>query len=131
MLLLSAALACARPAAPPPDPAIAEIAGSYVLQAVDGQPMPFSFKSGDFTATYYSVTLTITAQGTWSDQWKTRQTVYGTPTDLDPSHQGTVTRSGRSVTLSSDSLTYEGVVTEQHGLFLIHRPFNYEFSRAP
>lgn len=90
------------------------IAGAYVLQTVNGQPLPYTYRtSGADTYVIMDATVTMTATGQWTEVWHERQTVAGVVTLKTFTDPGTFTITGTKITVtivngSSGSGTFDG-----------------------
>jgi hypothetical protein len=125
-LLFAVSCGSAPNATPAADPLAA--AGAFTLRSVDGIPVPTSFTSSGYTQQFVADTLTLAADGTWSERPVFHYSYGSTTTDQAP-RAGTFTRDGSAVTLSSNGqVVFSGTVNGD-ALMLTRMPFSYAFQR--
>lgn len=111
ILGLAVLAACGGSSDAPTSPTQVTFAGTYTLQTVNGQKLPFVIaQSGTNAVTLTSASLTIAAGGTWSDQFNYTQTTNGVPSAQTATENGTWVRSGSNLALdlSTGTLDYSG-----------------------
>jgi hypothetical protein len=93
------------------DATTGSMAGTFSVTSVNGNPIPFTFQSGNAVYTITSDVLTVADAGTWSETYAYTVTVNGTTTNQGGSDAGTWVRSGTAVDFYSNlssSLAYSG-----------------------
>jgi hypothetical protein len=113
-------------------PASASVAGTYVLQTVNGSALPFVNSNGITTTTIASDIITIADAGSWSENGSSTVIFNGSTTSQPIVTAGSWSRAGATVTFfnSSQSAVYVGQFTGT-GLNLADVRFNYVFTWHP
>jgi hypothetical protein len=93
----------------------ASIAGTYSLRTINGQPLPYTYRtSGADTYQVVSGTITLAADGTWTETQTERQTIGGVVTSPSFSDNGTYAVTGSAITFTSVAsgtpLTSQGTI---------------------
>jgi hypothetical protein len=111
-------------------PLVGDLAGSYSLLSMNGNPLPFVIVSNDTTVSIDADVLTLTSAGDWNETVSYRQTVGSAPTTNESlSLSGVWTRSGNQLNFrTSAGLLYIGTATETT-LTLTDAGFSYVFTR--
>lgn len=108
--------ACGRgePTAPPAAPTPASVSGSYTLQTLDGQALPFNVvEIGAYQAKLVSGTLVLNPDGTYALEFGLQLDVTGNPRPGTASDQGRWSLDGATVMMVSShrDVSRTGVVS--------------------
>ncbi|HET7188812.1 MAG TPA: hypothetical protein VFI52_11685 [Gemmatimonadaceae bacterium] len=128
LVLLVGAAACGLDTAT--GPLVGDISGTYSLQTMSGNPLPFTLVSHDTTIVIDSDVLVLTSTGDWSETVSYRQTV-GTAATTNESLplSGFWTRAGNQLNFrTTQGLLYIGTASET-ALTLSDNSFTYVFTR--
>lgn len=78
-----------------------DMAGTYVLRTVNGQPLPYVYASGSDTYALLDDSFTLTSTGSWSEVWHEQHTISGVTSNKAFADGGTYTVSTTGVTFKS------------------------------
>lgn len=96
-------------------PAVDSAVGVYVLQTINGSPLPFNAGSqGGVTVEIVTDTYSINADGTYSEQGSVRLTQVGSVTTQQVAETGVWQRSGTALNLHPIASS-TGVLTDYSG----------------
>jgi len=102
LVALAVAVACGSDSTT--QPTVASLAGTWTLQSVNGQPLPFTLtQTGTDKLELLSDVVTATSNGTYTEVVQFRTTINGQSTTTSDSDVGTFTVNGTAVTLSSSA----------------------------
>lgn len=68
-----------------------DIAGTYILRTVNGQPLPYVYTSGTDTYSLLDDSFTLTSTGSWSEVWHEQHTIAGVTSNKAYADGGTYT----------------------------------------
>ena len=128
LVALSVAVACGSDSTT--QPTTASLAGTWTLQSVNGNPLPFTLQtSGTDRLDLLSDVVTASANGTYTEVLQFRPTINGQSTTQSQSDAGTFTVNGTAVTLSSNQAgNITGALTG-HTLTLTEEGFVWVFAK--
>ena len=92
------------------------VAGSYTLESVNGQPIPYTSVVGSVRTTITSGLFIVSPKGEWSRLTDGTQTVSGARTSTFPTlAQGTWTGSGSTLSFISSTAPFQFTATVSGG----------------
>lgn len=130
LVALAVAVACGSDSTT--QPTVASLAGTWTLQTVNGNPLPFTISQ---TATdkveLLSDVVTASANGTYSENLQIRETLNGVSQTFTSADTGTFTVNGTAVTLTSTQVgsTSGALSNNNHTLTLTEQGFVWVFAK--